>query len=142
MIWTNESNQMGQPAATQGSMVVGVDTHIVMVPSPGGPIPTPLPHPFSGQIDGGTVQTVKIMGKPAAVVDSQATNSPSHIATPPGTSFQVPPQNKSTIKVGSATVKIGGKQAARNGDLSVDCDDITPTAPKGQVIAAGTVMIG
>jgi uncharacterized Zn-binding protein involved in type VI secretion len=135
-------NEMGQPAATQGSLVVGVDTHIVMVPSPGGPIPTPLPHPFSGTIDGGTVQTVKIMGKPAAVVDSQATNSPSHIATPPGTSFQAPPQNKSTIKVGSATVKIGGKQAARNGDLSVDCDDLTPTAPKGQVIAAGTVMIG
>ena len=97
---------------------------------------------FSGQVDGGTVQTVKIMGKPAAVVDSQASNTPSHIATPPGTSFQVPPQNKSTIKVGSATVKIGGKQAARNGDMSVDCDDITPTAPKGQVIAAGTVMIG
>ena len=133
---------MGQPAATERSMVVGVDTHIVMVPSPGGPIPTPLPHPFTGQVDGGTVQTVKIMGKPAATVDSQATNTPSHIPTPPGTSFQVPPQNKSTIKIGSATVKIGGKQAARNADLSVDCDDITPTAPKGQVIAAGTVMIG
>lgn len=135
-------NDMGQPAATEGSMVVGVDIHIVMVPSPGGPIPTPLPHPFSGKVDGGTVQTVKIMGKPAAVVDSQASNSPAHIATPPGTSFQTPPQDKSTIKVGSATVKIGGKQAARNGDMSVDCDDITPTAPKGQVIAAGTVLIG
>ena len=133
---------MGQPAATEGSMVVGGVTHLLMVPSPRGPNPTPLPHPFSGQVDGGTVQTVKIMGKPAAVVDSQASNTPSHIATPPGTSFQVPPQNKSTIKVGSATVKIGGKQAARNGDMSVDCDDITPTAPKGQVIAAGTVMIG
>lgn len=133
---------MGQPAATEGSTVVGVDIHIVMVPSPGGPIPTPLPHPFSGMVDGGTVPTVKIMGKPAAVVDSQASNKPAHIPTPPGTSFQVPPQNRSTIKVGSATVKIGGKQAARNGDLSIDCDDITPTAPKGQVIAAGTVMIG
>lgn len=133
---------MGQPAATEGSMVVGVDTHIVMVPSPGGPIPTPLPHPFNGQVDGGTVPTVKIMGKPAAVVGSQASNTPSHIPTPPGTSFQVPPQNKSTIQLGSATVKIGGKQAARNADMSVDCDDITPTAPKGQVIAVGTVMIG
>lgn len=133
---------MGQPAATQGSIVVGVDMHIVMVPSPGGPIPTPLPHPFSGTVDGGTVATVKIMGKPAAVVDSQASNNPPHIPTPPGTAFQNPPQNRSTIKVGSATVKMGGKQAARNSDLSVDCDDITPTAPKGQVIAAGTVMIG
>jgi uncharacterized Zn-binding protein involved in type VI secretion len=93
-------------------------------------------------VDGGTVTTVKIMGKPAAVVDSQASNNPPHIPTPPGTSFQTPPQNRSTVKVGSATVKIGGKQAARNGDLSVDCDDLTPAAAKGQLIAAGTVMIG
>lgn len=133
---------MGQPAATQGSMVVGVDTHIVMVPSPGGPIPTPLPHPFSGMVDGGTVATVKIMGKPAAVVDSTASANPPHLPTPPGTAFQNPPQNKATIKVGSATVKIGGKQAARNADLAQNCDDIAPTATLGQVIAAGTVMIG
>ena len=59
---------MGQPAATQDSQVIAVDTHIVMIPSPGGPIPTPLPSPFSGRITGGTIATVKIMGKPAAVV--------------------------------------------------------------------------
>jgi uncharacterized Zn-binding protein involved in type VI secretion len=133
---------MGQPAATQGSMVTGVDVHIVMVPSPGGPIPTPLPHPFSGAIDGGTVATVKFMGKPAAVVDSTASTNPAHIPTPPGTSFQNPPQNSATVKIGSATVKIGGKQAARNGDMAQDCDDITPTAPKGQLIAVGTILIG
>jgi uncharacterized Zn-binding protein involved in type VI secretion len=133
---------MGQPAATQGSMVTGVDTHIVMVPSPGGPVPTPLPHPFSGMVDGGTLATVKIMGKPAAAVDSTASASPPHLPTPPGTSFQSPPQNRATIKVGSATVKIGGKQAARNGDLAQDCDDLAPAATNGQVIAAGTVMIG
>ena len=33
---------MGQPAAKQGDKVMATDTHIVMIPSPGGPVPTPL----------------------------------------------------------------------------------------------------
>ena len=30
---------MGQPAAKQGDQITAVDMHIVMVPSPGGPVP-------------------------------------------------------------------------------------------------------
>jgi uncharacterized Zn-binding protein involved in type VI secretion len=131
---------MGQPAATQGSMVVATDTHIVLIPSPGGPVPTPLPSPFSGQITGGVVASVKIMGKPAAVAGSTADNVPPHI--PIGGPFQTPPPNSGTVQNGSATVLIGGKPAARNLDPAVTCDDVAPTAPKGQVIAAGTVLIG
>jgi uncharacterized Zn-binding protein involved in type VI secretion len=133
---------MGQPAATQGSTVVAVDTHIVMVPTAGGPVPTVLPHSFNGVMDGGLVPTVKIMGNPAAVVGSTATNTPAHLPSPPGLSFQTPPPNRGTVQTGSATVKIGGKQAARNADTAVTCDDVAPTAPKGQIIAAGTVMVG
>jgi len=133
---------MGQPAAIQNSVVVAVDTHIVMVPTPGGPVPTPLPHAFQGMIDGGTVATVKIAGQPAAVVGSTTTNNPPHIPTPPGVSFQVPPANRGTVQLGSATVKIGGNPAARNADGVVTCDDIAPTAPKGKIIAVGTVLIG
>ena len=132
---------MGVPAATATSQVVGVDTHIVMVPTPGGPVPTPLPHPFSGQLDGALVNTVKIGGKAAAVVDSTATNQPSHMPTPPGTSFQKPPANKGTVMVGSQTVKIGGKAAARMGDPVKTCNDPSD-APMGKIIAAGTVRIG
>lgn len=132
---------MGAPAAVQGSAVVAVDTHIVMVPTPGGPVPTPLPHPFSGQIDGGTIGTVKIGGKPAAVAGSTATNSPAHMPTPPGTTFQKPPANSGTVARGSATVKIGGKPAARAGDPVTTCND-PADAPVGQIIAAGTVMVG
>ena len=131
---------MGQPAAKQGDKIVAVDTHIVMVPSPG-PVPTPLPHPFTGTINGALSADVNIMGKPAATVDSTADNSPAHIATPPGTSFQKPPSNKGTIKVGSPTVKINGKMAARNGDMAMTCND-PADLPVGQVIAVGTVMIG
>jgi uncharacterized Zn-binding protein involved in type VI secretion len=132
---------VGQPAATQNSQVIAVDTHIVMVPAVA-PVPTPLPHAFSGMIDGGVVPTVKIAGQAAAVVGSSATNQPPHIPTPPGVSFQVPPPNRGTVQIGSGTVKIGGKPAARHGDGVVTCDDIAPTAAKGQIVAAGTVLIG
>jgi uncharacterized Zn-binding protein involved in type VI secretion len=132
---------MGQPAANGASTVVAVDTHIVMVPSPGGPVPTPLPHAFSAAIDGGLVSTVKIGGQPAAVVGSTATNNPAHIPTPPGTSFQAPPANRGTVAVGSATVRIGGQPAARNGDAVTTCND-PADAPVGQIVAVGTVMVG
>ena len=131
---------MGQPAAKQGDKIVAIDTHIVMVPSPG-PVPTPLPHPFSGTINGALSSDVNIMGKAAATVDSTADNSPAHIATAPGTSFQKPPANKGTIKMGSATVKINGKAAALNGDVAETCND-PADLPVGTVIAVGTVLIG
>jgi uncharacterized Zn-binding protein involved in type VI secretion len=130
---------MGQPAAKQGDMVMATDIHIVMIPSPGGPIPTPLPNPFVGQLDGSLVSDVKIQGKPAAVQGSTATNIPSHI--PAGGPFQTPPSNKATIQLGSATVKIGGKPAARNGDIALTCNDPSDL-PIGQVVAVSTVLIG
>ncbi|CAG1003551.1 hypothetical protein MYXO_03216 [Myxococcaceae bacterium] len=132
---------MGQPAAKQGDQIVATDTHIVMVPSPGGPVPTPLPHPFAGLISGGLSSDVKIMGMPAATVDSTADNAPPHIPTPPGTAFQSPPANKATIKLGSPTVNINGKAAARNGDTATTCND-PADLPVGTVIAVGTVNIG
>lgn len=133
---------MGQPAAKQGDQIVGVDTHIVMVPAPPAPpVPTPLPHPFTGIISGNLSSDVNIMGMPAATVDSTADNTPPHIPTPPGTAFQSPPSNTGTIKLGSATVKINGKMAARNGDIADTCND-PADLPMGTVIAAGTVFIG
>ena len=51
---------------------------------------------------------------PAAVQGSTATNMPSHI--PQGGPFQKPPSNQATIQLGSATVLINGKPAARNAD--------------------------
>lgn len=130
---------MGMPAAKQGDKIVGMDIHIVMIPNPTGQTPTPLPHPFNGSIDGNLSNNVKIMGKPAATVDSTATNSPSHV--PQGGQFQKPPPNKATIKMGSPTVKINGKMAARNGDIALTCNDPTDL-PSGTVIAMGTVYIG
>ncbi len=130
-----------QPAAKQGDVVQAVDTHIVMVPSPGGPVPTPTPgHPFNGIISGGLSANVTIMGTPAATMNSTAINQPPHIPIG-GPSFQVPPTNQATIVGGSSTVLINGKGAARNGDMAQTCDDVVP-APHGQVVATGTVLIG
>ena len=132
---------MGQPAAKQGDQVVAVDTHIVMVPAGPSLVPTPLPHPFVGVLSGGLSADVKVMGMAAATVDSTADNTPPHIPTPPGTSFQKPPSNKATVKLGSPTVKINGKMAARNGDAALTCND-PADLPNGKVIAVGTVFIG
>ena len=129
---------MGQPAAKQGDQISAIDTHIIMIPSPGGPVPTPLPHPFSGLINGGVSSNVKIMGQPAATQGSTADNLPPHI--PQGGSFQRPPGNKGQIVMGSTTVMINGKPAARNGDTAQTCNDPVDI-PVGTVIAVGTVFI-
>lgn len=129
---------MGQPAAKQGDKIVGVDTHVVIRPPPPPP-PTPmaLPHNFNGIVGGALSGDVKIMGLPAATVGSTADNVPPHAPTPPGASFQSPPPNKGKVTAGSATVRINGKAAARNGDPATICDQ-----PGGSVVAAGTVTIG
>jgi uncharacterized Zn-binding protein involved in type VI secretion len=132
---------MGKPAAKQGDQVVAVDVHIVMVPSPGGPVPTPLPHPFSGMLDGSLSQDVFIMGMPAATLGSTANNMPPHFPTPPGTVFQIPPTNQARILMGSATVMINGKPAARAGDQTQTCADPVPNMA-ANLIAVGTVLIG
>lgn len=130
---------MGLPAAKQGDKIIAADIHIIMVPSPGGPVPTPLPHPFSGTITGNLSPNVKIGGMPAATQGSTADNVPPHI--PQGGSFQKPPTNKATIVKGSATVRINGKPAARAGDTALTCNDPVDL-PVGTVVAAGTVTIG
>jgi len=126
---------MGQPAAKQGDRITAMDTHIILIPSPGGPVPTPIPHPFNGNLS----SNVKIMGMPAAIQGSTADNIPPHI--PQGGTFQQPPGNKGQIITGSATVMINGKPAARNSDTALTCNDPVDL-PAGTVIAIGTVSIG
>jgi uncharacterized Zn-binding protein involved in type VI secretion len=133
---------MGQPAAKQNDNVVGIDVHIVMVPAPPGPpVPTPLPHAFSGPLDQQLSSDVFIDGLAAATKDSVATNRPSHIPTPPGVSFQSPPPNRGTVTGGSATVNINGKPAARVGDLVDTCNDIG-APPSSAIVGTSTVFIG
>jgi len=130
---------MGQPGAKQGDKVVATDIHILLIPSPGGPIPTPIPHPFMGILSGSLSTNVNIMGLPAATQGSVADNTPPHI--PQGGPFQKPPTNQGQIVTGSARVFINGKPAARNGDTALTCNDPVDM-PVGSVVAVGTVLIG
>lgn len=130
---------MGPPAAKQGDQITATDTHIIMIPSPGGPVPTPLPHPFMGMLDADLSSDVNIMQRPAAKVGSKATNTPPHI--PQGGAFASPPRNQGQVFMGSATVFINQKPAARSGDSALTCNDPVDL-PVGTVVAAGTVFIG
>jgi uncharacterized Zn-binding protein involved in type VI secretion len=133
---------MGQPAARQSDPVMATDTHVVMVPASGGPVPTPLPHMFSGRLQSGLSADVFIDGLPAAIVGSVAVNAPPHVPTPPGTAFQIPPRNQGIVQVGSATVLINGKGAARVGDRVITCNDPVDQ-PVGTITAGSpTVAIG
>ena len=127
------------PGAKQGDKVVGTDVHIIMIPSPGGPVPTPVPHPFTGTITGGCSTNVLIGGMPAATLGSTATNAPPHV--PQGGPFQVPPTNQGSVVKGSGTVLINNKPAARAGDTVNTCNDPSP-APTSSIVAVSTVDIG
>ena len=130
---------MPAPAAKMGDTVTGMDIHIVMVPSPGGPVPTPLPHPFNGKITGNCSPNVLIGGQPAATIGSIAQNMPPHI--PQGGTFQIPPTNQGTVQgPGSPMVLINNKPAAKAGDMVMTCNDPAP-APTCSIVAVGNVIV-
>src|SRR3954452_18265430 len=130
---------MGLPIAKANDQVLATDTHIVLVP----PFltPAPLPHVFVGMLNGGLAPPPQGGGQAAAIVGSTADNTPPHIPTPPGVSFQSPPSNKGTVQIGSSTVRICGKGAARNGDVVQACND-PADLPVGQIGAGGMVSAG
>lgn len=129
---------MGKPAAKEGDDVVGVDTHIVLVPSASGPIPTPMPNPFRGPLNAELSRTVFVDEMAAATEGSKADNAPPHIPT--GGTFQSPPADEATIQHGSSTVFADGKPMARNGDPAMTCND-PADAPNGRVIATSSVLV-
>jgi uncharacterized Zn-binding protein involved in type VI secretion len=132
---------MPQPAARQNDPVTGTDTHILLVPSPGGPVPTPTPLPFTGQLMTALSTDVLIDGLPAATQDSIAQNMPPHIAPPPAT-FSKPPTNQGRVMIGSVTVLVNGKPLARVGDQVSTCND--PADLPVATISAGSpdVLVG
>lgn len=127
------------PAAKLGDKVIGIDTHIVLVPSANGTVSVPTQFPFTGTIISGCSANVLIEGKPAAVVGSLALNLPPHV--PKEGTFATPPTNQGTVLLGSATVVINNKPAARTGDKVMTCNDPAP-APTSSIVAVSTVQIG
>jgi uncharacterized Zn-binding protein involved in type VI secretion len=137
---------MGRGAAKAGDRIVNqADIHIVMVPSPGGPVPTPQPFPFSGLLATSLSANVRINKKPAATVGSMAQNLPPHI--PSSGPFQNPPTNLGRVVMGSASVRINRKAAAREQDFCETCHDVPPAGPQAplpmvQVTGLSNVRFG
>jgi uncharacterized Zn-binding protein involved in type VI secretion len=123
---------MCKPAAKEHDTIVATDTHLLNG--------TPTLLPFDGIIDGNLSPNVIVEHRPAAMVDSTATNTPPHLA-PPGMTFDNPPSNRGVIVQGSATVLINQRHAARDGDTANTCNDPVD-APKGAVVASSTVLMG
>jgi uncharacterized Zn-binding protein involved in type VI secretion/phage baseplate assembly protein gpV len=123
---------------SEGDRIVALDVHIILPAAQPAPA-VPVPHPFSGVIDGALSRDVKIQGMAAATVNSTATNTPPHV--PIGGTFVNPPKNQGRIIRGSARVTNNGQPAARAGDTALTCNDPVDL-PSGTVVAQSTVFIG
>jgi uncharacterized Zn-binding protein involved in type VI secretion len=126
---------MGQPALVTGDKINGTcPSHLV--PSASGTQPAG-PLPFSAPVTQGTIATVLIGGKPAAVVGSSGYNTPPHVGIVDG-AFASPTGQVGRITQGSATVLIGGKPAATAASMATLC--ASPATAAGPGVA--TVLIG
>lgn len=123
-------------AAKWGDVVLGIDIHQVMVPTPGGPVPTPMPHAFFGvvfdplgaaisaaisaAVGGGGA--VLINGMPAGNTGTEVSGL-GHTPTPPGTAFSRDdiPADRGTLVTGSKTVIFGGTSQSRTGSTVMSC---------------------
>ena len=129
---------MGVPAAKQGDLIVAVDTHLEQPPGPVPPIP--MVSPFSAPITNGLSADVMIEKRPAATLGSGGTSLPPHI--PKIGIFVNPPTNQGVIVIGSTTVLINKKPAARIGDVALTCNDPAPLPIGNVIVPFSAVMIG
>lgn len=125
--------------AKLGDKVVGIDMHIVLVPTPGGPTPVALPHPFEGRVDSATKSSVRIEHAPVAVVGSVASCTPPH--APRGGKFQKEPSHRGVLAIGSKSVFVEHCAVARDGSAALCCND-PADALTGHVVASGAVKAG
>jgi len=129
---------MGAPAIVMGDKVTG-SCAIHQIPNPASGVPQPgPPMPFSAPITIGTVPTVLIGGKPAAVVGCSGMNTPPHVGLHASDPYMVPTMQEGRVIVGSATVLIGGKPAAKTGCQVSTCAQVPGTIAG----TASTVLIG
>ncbi|MFO0611419.1 MAG: PAAR domain-containing protein [Polyangiaceae bacterium] len=120
--------------ARENDQIVGMDTHIVLMPVPLLPAPMPIPLPFVGPITKSLAPTVFADGKAVAVVGSRANNTPGHVA--PGGQFLNPPEDSAEVVEGSSSVKADGKAIARIGDAATSCNDMG-TSKNAHVVPTG-----
>ena len=131
----------GKQMAAQDDRVMGMDVHIMVIPSGPSTTTAPLPHPFMGKLDDGLSDDVSIGDKKAALKGSKAKHDDSmHMQLPGTIKFQNNPKKEGEVTGGtSPTVKINGKETAVIGSLVTTCNDIG-ARNNSTVIAAGAGM--
>jgi uncharacterized Zn-binding protein involved in type VI secretion len=128
---------MGAPAVVMGDRITGqCPIHMIPNPATGAPQPSP-PLPFSAPITLGTVATVLIGGKPAAVMGASGFNMPPHVGLHPADPYLAPPLQKGQVVSGSPTVLIGGQPAASTQSTVTCCATPGMVGP-----GVTTVLIG
>ncbi|HLL05053.1 MAG TPA: DUF6531 domain-containing protein [Myxococcaceae bacterium] len=145
--------------------VLGVDIHIVLVPTPAGPVPTPVPMPFVGMVfdpvglamgaaigmaTGGGPGLVMINSLPVTNAGTNVTNKLTMPHLPvPGVAFAKGlPGNDAELFFGSLNVKLAGSLGVRLGDIAMSCSDPVrlPTSvvlaiPKGMPVLNMPAMV-
>jgi RHS repeat-associated protein len=119
--------------------VIGIDTHIVAVPTPvGAPIPTPMPNPYVGivmdPLDYAPVvgATVYINGLPRAQAGTGSIQICPHL--PLGGPLVPPPTGEGEVFMGSMSVALDGDAQSFLGMPVLTCQSIgmpAPLRPKG-----------
>ena len=116
----------GKQIAVEGDKVMGMDTHIMVVPAGMSTANVPLPHPFIGKLKDKLSKDVKIKDKKCATKDSVAKHDDSmHMQLPGTIKFQKNPKKEGKVTGGtSRKVKINGKEAAVIGSQVSTCNDM------------------
>ncbi|MCG5055327.1 MAG: RHS domain-containing protein [Myxococcales bacterium] len=124
--------------------VIGVDIHIDLVPTPGGPVPTPLPNPFVGLVIDPVAMsigmatganTVLVNSMPVTNVGSNVTSLMGGPHIPVPGPFAKPPSNDAELMFGGLNVSMGGSFVCRMGEIALSCFDPSGRAPVSVVMA-------
>lgn len=119
------------PANKHMDPIVGVDIHIVLIPSPAGPIPTPLPHPFAGMVMD-PMDYVPVVGATVMVNKTPRGNSTTagmlntKVHIPMGGPFQMAATigHDSSNFFGSPRVTAEGSYFSASGFMVMSCNDV------------------
>ncbi|MCW5518549.1 RHS domain-containing protein [Aureitalea sp. L0-47] len=111
--------------------IVGVDIHIVMIPTPAGPVPTPLPHPFVGMVMD-PMDYIPVVGATIMINKMPRGNATtagmlgSKVHIPMGGPFQMAPTigHDSVNFFGSPRVVADGSYMSASGFMVMSCNDV------------------
>lgn len=119
------------PANKHMDPVMGIDIHVTMIPSPAGPIPTPLPYPFVGMVFD-PMDYIPIIGSTINVNKMPRGNSTTSgmlgtkVHIPMGGPFMMAPTigHDSSNFFGSNRVVANGSYMSPSGYMVMSCNDI------------------